>query len=786
MRRVLVAALFGLTAAARANVLPETVPVGGLQSPAEILIDGWGVPHIYARNESDLYFAQGFNAARDRLFQIDLWRRRGLGQLSEVFGKAYVEDDRAARLFLYRGDMAAEWAIYGRSAHKAARRFTDGINAYIKILDAHPEQLPVEFRLAQYRPARWSADDLVRIRSHGLSRNVESEVARAMTACRGDLTADQVRAPITPSWDVKLPQGLDPCIPADVLRPYMLATREFRLNAPGNPQTRALSAPPESVDGSNNWVISPAKTTTGRPILANDPHRAFSEPSVRYLVGLEAPGIHLVGANEPQIPGVSLGHNESIAVGYTIFPADQEDLYVYDLDATSSNYRFRGQWEPIRETQETLRVRDAAPQSVSLQFTRHGPVLYVDKARHKAYALRSAWGEPGTSVYFGALRYQKAHNLHDYSQAIAHWRAPTLNHVYADVTGKIAWKAAGYIPRRPNHDGLLPVPGDGRFEWQGFIKPLEMPSRINPPEGFLTTSNELNLPTGYPYQDLKPGFEWTAGWRHERITSLLAASGRLSVEDSKHVQTDNVSLPARRLAAVVKELKSDDGDARAALALLDHWDGRVAADSPAAALYEVWFAHHLRISIRNLLMAVPQAATVDGAHVDVIVNFAEKPQQWLAEHALERRDELLLNTLAAAYREVRTRLGADSVRWRWDGLHFNLSEHPLSAIVDEAQRAHLNVGPIPKDGDAFVPSQSSYRSADFRDTGGPSVRVIMDVGQWDNSVAVNHPGQSGDPDSPHYRDLAELWRKGDYFPLLFSRAAVEKVAERSIKLVPIR
>jgi len=786
VRRALMAALLGISAAAQASGLPDTVPVRGLQSPAEILVDHWGVPHIYARNEADLYFAQGFNAARDRLFQIDLWRRRGLGQLSEVFGKAYVEDDRAARLFIYRGDMAAEWAIYGRSAHKAAERFTDGINAYVEFLDAHPEQLPVEFRLAQYRPAHWSADDLVRIRSHGLSRNVESEVARAISACRGELVTDQVRAPITPAWEVKLPQGLDPCVPADVLRLYTLATREFRLNASGNLQAHAPSAPPESVDGSNNWVISPNKTTTGRPILANDPHRAFSEPSVRYLVGLEAPGIHVVGANEPQIPGVSLGHNESIAFGYTIFPADQEDLYVYELDDTLSRYRFKGEWEPVRQIQETVRVRDSAPQTVSLQFTRHGPVLYVDKMRHKAYALRSAWGEPGTSVYFGALRYQKARNLQDYSQAIAHWRAPTLNHVYADITGKIAWQAAGYIPRRPNHDGLLPVPGDGRFEWQGFIRPPEMPSRINPSEGFLTTSNELNLPSGYPYQELKPGFEWTAGWRHERITSLLAANSRLSLEDSKRIQTDNVSLPARRLMAVVRELKSDDADARAALTLLDRWDGTAAADSPAAALYEVWFAHHLRVGVRNLLMPASQAAMVDGAHVDVIVNFSEKPQRWIAEHARERRDELLLSTLAAAYREVRTRLGADSNHWRWDALHFNLSEHPFSAIVDETQRARLNVGPIPKDGDGFVPSQSSYRSADFRDTGGPSVRVIMDVGQWDNSVAVNHPGQSGDPESPHYRDLAELWRKGEYFPLLFSRSAVEKAAERSIKLIPTR
>jgi penicillin amidase len=311
-----------------------------------------------------------------------------------------------------------------------------------------------------------------------------------------------------------------------------------------------------------------------------------------------------------------------------------------------------------------------------------------------------------------------------------------------------------------------------------------MPRRVNPAEGFLTTSNEMNLPPDYPYGDLKPGFEWTPGWRHERISGVLSQPRPLSIEDSKRLQTDTVSLPARHLTAVLQDLKTDDSDTRAALMLLRGWDGNVTGDSAAAALYETWFTHHLRTAVRNLLMPAAQAATVDGAHVDVIIGFAEHPSRWLKERSNERRDELLGTTLGAAFRELRTRLGNDTSRWRWDSLHFNLSEHPFSAVVDDAHRVQLNVGPLPKDGDAFVPSQSSYRSADFREIGGPSVRVIMDVGDWDNSVAVNHPGQSGDPESPHYRDLADLWRRGEYFPLLFSRQAVERATERIIYLTP--
>ncbi|HUO80840.1 MAG TPA: penicillin acylase family protein [Steroidobacteraceae bacterium] len=785
------AALAAAGAAAAAPAAPpgETIAVAGLHAPADILIDRWGVPHIYARSETDLYLAQGWNAARDRLFQIDLWRRRGLGQLAEVFGRGYVEDDRAARLFLYRGDLGAEWAAYGGDARAAAERFVAGINAYVDWLQLHPERLPREFRLQNYRPAHWTAADLVRIRAHGLSRNLDSEVARAQAACRGELAADRVRAPLAPPWQPELPAGLDPCLPRDVLRLFTLATRDFRLEATPGPARSAgtESAAGEALEGSNNWAVAPAKSATGRAILANDPHRAFVQPSIRYLVGLDAPTLHAIGANQPQIPGISLGHNDAVAFGYTIFPVDQEDLYVYDLDPASGHgYRYRGHFEPFRTVHETIAVRDGAPVPVDLEFSRHGPVIYVEAARHRAFAVRSAWFEPGTSVYFGALAYLKARSLGEFERALDRWRAPSLNHLYADSRGTIAWLPAGLAPRRPNWDGLLPVPGDGRYEWRGFWRRSELPRRVNPKEGYLSTSNEMNLPDGYPYADRKLGFEWTAPWRHLRIDAVLAALPKVSLEDSERLQTDQLSLPAQRIALALRELRTDDADARAALALLAHWDGAVTGDSAAAALYETWFTRHLRIAARNALLDPGVAAGVEGAHVDVVVDLIEHPQAWLAEHARERRDALVVATLGAAYRELLTHLGADPSRWRWDALHYNLSEHPFAAVVDAAERARLNVGPFPTGGDPYVPSQASYRAADFRDLSGPSVRVVIDVGNWDASVAVNHPGQSGDPDDPHYRDLAELWRRGEYFPLLFSRAAVERATERTLRLVPAR
>ncbi len=431
-------------------------------------------------------------------------------------------------------------------------------------------------------------------------------------------------------------------------------------------------------------------------------------------------------------------------------------------------------------------MRDAAPVPVELEFSRHGPVIYVEAAKHRAFALRSAWLEPGTAVYLAALGYLKARSLAEFERAIDHWRTPSLNHLYADVHGTIAWLPAGLAPRRPNWDGLLPVPGDGRYEWAGFWPRGDLPRRVNPKEGYLTTSNEMNLPDGYPYADRKLGFEWTAPWRHLRIDAVLAALPRVSLEDAERLQTDQLSLPARHIALALRELRSEDPDARAALALLARWDGTVSGDSAAAALYETWFTRHLRIAAKNALLEPAAAAVIDAAHVDVVVDLIEHPEAWFVEHARERRDALVVASLAAAYRELLTHLGADTARWRWDALHYNLSEHPFAAAVDATERARLNVGPFPAGGDPYVPSQSSYRAADFRDQSGPSVRVVMDVGNWDGSVAVNHPGQSGDPDDPHYRDLAELWRRGEYFPLLYSRAAVERATERTLRLVPAR
>ncbi|HWA62491.1 MAG TPA: penicillin acylase family protein, partial [Caulobacteraceae bacterium] len=511
MRIMLGLMLAALAAPAVAQPSHEAVTVAGLQAPAKILVDRWGIAHVRAASERDAFFLQGWNAARDRLWQIDLWRKRGLGLLSASFGPAYVDQDRAARLFLYRGDLKAEWAAYGPKAERRAEAFTAGINAYVAEVRAGRRPLPVEFRLTGSQPDVWKPEDVVRIRSHALTRNVLSEVERARVACAAGLGADALRRKLEPAWTTKVPDGLDPClVTADVLKDYELGTRDVAFAPPAH--TAAGDLPARIValedralaEGSNNWVVAPSRTATGRPILANDPHRTLGVPSLRYIVHLKAPGLDVIGAGEPALPGISVGHNDAIAFGLTIFAIDQEDLYVYDLDpADPHRYRYKGGFEPMRIVRETIAVKGEAPREVELAVTRHGPVLKSD-GRH-AFALKSVWAQPGTSAYFGSMDYTDARDWKAFSAAIGRWGAPSENRVFASTAGDIGWVAGGRAPVRPNWDGLMPVPGDGRYEWAGFLKPGQLPSVHDPASGWFASANEMNLPAGYPVAERKVG-----------------------------------------------------------------------------------------------------------------------------------------------------------------------------------------------------------------------------------------------------------------------------------------
>ena len=796
---VLVGAALVLAVPARAPAAPtqtqtqtQTLRIPGLAAPAQILVDRWGVPHLYAASEDDVFFVQGFNAARDRLFQIDLWRRRGLGQLASVFGANFVEQDRAARLFLYRGDMAREWQAYAPGAQRIATRFVDGINAWIDLVAREPARLPFEFGHFGYAPAKWQPEDVVRIRSHGLTRNLASEVWRALLACRGQLKADETRVALSPPWQTRLPDGLDPCIPPEVLRTFGLATQGVLVSGRDGRRAALDAVPPvaradaaAASEGSNAWVVAPARSATGRPILASDPHRLHSAPSLRYIVHLNAPGLDVIGGGEPALPGVSIGHNGQVAFGLTIFAIDQEDLVVYDTDAADATaYRYQGQWEKLRVLTELIPVRGQAPRAVTLKYTRHGPVTHVDAPMRRAYAVRSAWFEPGMAPYFGSIGYMRAKNFADFRRAMSTWGAPAENQVYADVAGNIGWVAGGRAPKRPNWDGLLPVPGDGRHEWAGFWPGEDLPWVLNPPAGWFASANEMNLPPGYPWRERKLGFEWPSSARHQRLSEVLGGKAKPGIEDTMRLQNDVLSVPARRLQALLRGLKSGDADVQAAVKLLRGWNLQLDADSAAAALFEVWWSRHLGAAFREAVLGAGAAALLRSTDTDLLLAALERPQARFGADAVPRRDAVLARSLAAAWADLRRLAGPDPARWRWGALHQAVFMHPLANAADAAAQARLNVGPWPKQGGSDTVNLSSYDAANFRLTGGPSFRIVLDVGAWDNSRAVNAPGQSGDPASPHYRDLAPLWLKGEYFPLLYTRGRIEAATAQRFELLP--
>lgn len=770
--------------------------VKGLKSSAEILIDSWGVPHIYASSFFDAFFVQGFNAARDRLWQIDLSRRRGLGLLSEVFGPNYLEQDTATRLFLYRGDMHKEWSAYGSNAKDIATAFVNGVNEYVEIVNQNPDLMPWEFQLLGYKPTFWSPEDVVRIRSNGFWYNLESEVTRARIACQFGLEVDEFRKQLEPEWKTKIPQGLDPCsIPENVLHLYTLAkqgvtfTKES-LGAVGDDsgQLSGLSVA-QSIEhlagGSNNWAISPQLTATGRPILASDPHRTLCVPSLRYIAHLVAPGLNVIGAGEPGLPGISIGHNDRIAFGLTLFPIDQEDLYVHQTNPDNPNeYHYKGGWEAIQVVEEEIPVCGSTPVKATLKFTHYGPVIYEDKEKHTAFSVGAVWLQPGMAPYFGSIQYMQATTWSEFLAAMNSWGGPAVNQVYADVDGNIGWKTAALAPIRPNWDGLLPVPGDGRYEWAGFYNIDEhFPVEYNPKRGWVATANQMNLPSDYPYKERKLGFdEWLNPCRYQRIAENLNDGSSLTLLDSQRLQTDFLSLPARRVVNLLQGLESDNLKLTQALEMLKNWDCVMGIESAPAALFEIWFSQYLCPAVMAKLVP-PEAHKLIGAgDPAVAIDVLENPDMRLGVNSQALRNDILLSSLVAAIEKVEKTLGLDRSQWAWGKLHYVFLEHPLSNLVDEKTREQINIGPKPKGGNSFTVNKTQYRTNDFRTIVSASFRMILDVGNWDNSLALNMPGQSGVASSTHYKNLFPLYEQEQAFPLLYNREAIEKVVQQRIEL----
>ena len=743
---------------ARLAQIEGSIVLEGLDQPVEVLRDKWGVAHIYAQSVADLFFTQGFVAAQDRLYQIEIWRRTGSGELAEVFGPSYVERDRIARLVRYRGDMQAEWESYSPDTRAIAEAFTSGVNAFVQHAAG---RLPIEFELLDFEPGEWKPEDtLLRIAGLLMTRNARQEVARAEMIQKLGLEATMKYIPTDPHRELKP----DPEVDLSGIDPSVL-----------DGYRNAVSIPTlYGEDGSNNWVVDGTLSSTGKPLLASDPHRPVILPSLRYMVHLVGPGWNVIGSGEPALPGVAIGHNERVGWGFTIVQYDQVDLFIEKTDPEDPNrYLYRGDWLDMNIEREEIRVKgQSEPAEVELKFTRHGPVIWEDEASQRAVALRWSGAEPGTAGYLGSLAIDRVENWDDFVEAMARWKLPSENIVYADVDGDIGWIPAGLMPIRKNWSGLLPVPGHtGKYEWSGSRTIDELPRIHNPGQHYVATANHNIRPENYPH-DL--GFDWSAPYRFRRVDKVLSEGKKFTIEDFQRLQHDEVSIPGRQLLELFKQTpRGGSVRVQQARMLLEAWDGVLGKDSAGAALFEVWFKELAPRFVASQI-AEPQRQLVErNLQLPVLIRLLKGLPE-------VDRNSILADSFDTAVAEAGRLLGGDMSSWKWGTLHTITFQHPLAD--SPAREALFNLGPVERGGDGNTPNAT--RGPGFTQSNGASYRHILDLADWDRSVFTSTPGQSGQPGSPHYDDLLPLWAKHEYAPMVFTREAVEENTANTLRLEP--
>lgn len=730
-----------------------------LTAPVEIIDDVHGVPHVRAASIPDAFYGQGYVVARDRLFQIDLAHRRELGRLAEAYGEEFAKHDATARLFHYRGDLNAELRRVPADVLACARAYIAGINARIDEVLADPSLLPQEYAILGVQPIKWAIEDMVLARGSSIG-NADDEIRRAQLAAIGMLELDEIVAPLRPKWQMTVPAGLDvnAVSPADlgVLRQGGLPF------GPDTPVRDPAEGPAERANaGSNAWTVAGDRTTTGRPILANDPHLGIGGFGPRHVVHLSAPGLDVIGGGAPGLPGIMQGHTDRFAFGRTNFHIDQQDLFILELDpADPERYRHDGGWKRFKRVEVAIPVKGSAPYVATLRYAVQGPVVMHDPTKRRASVLASIAMQPGGGGSFAMIAINLARDWASLRKAFRLHPSPTNFH-YADIDGNTGWQVIGFAPVRKQGDGLLPVPGDGRFDWTGMRDFTALPNEYNPKKGWFASANQNNLPADWP-RDRIPAFSFRAPYRYERIADVLASQPKHGIADSVALQFDTVSTPARQLQALLPAGPSPAAD------MLRRWDGRLAADSGPAALFEILWRD---LSQRMLAAIVPAKAKALVTEIDPSVLLGRLPQ-----HPVILRD-----ALSSSWETAQTLLGRDPATWRWGRLHQVRIAHPLSRIPAIAA-AFPPIEGGGSGGDSFtVMARWLGDGPGWRVGGGASYMQVIDVGAWDNSLFLNLPGQSNDPRSPYYRDQYAPWIEGRMLPMLFSRAAIDgKVARRTM------
>jgi penicillin amidase len=786
----------------------------GLGAPARVLRDRWGVPHIYAASSADLFMAQGFVHAQDRLWQMELQRRTGHGRLSELFGEIALDSDRFVRIMGFPRVARRELDTLGDDARAAVEAYVRGVNAF---LEQSGSRLPIEFTILRARPEPWQPLDVLvwgKMLAQNLARSWITEALRAqIVAAVGPERAAALEPEYLAQHPLTLPRGVrySPELGGEALR---LAGGAAPFVGNG-----------EAGQGSNGWVVGGGRTVSGRPLLANDVHLALQLPSLWYENHLSGGEYHVTGASLPGTPGVVLGHNERIAWGITNGENDVQDLFVERFDpADPTRYEFRGAWEPATIVHEEIQVKGrAAPHVEQVRITRHGPVIsgllqpafsakdketrgQGDKVNPDGDAslspnlpgslpqeLALRWTALDPSQPFdAALAVNRARDWESFRAAAAGWTSPTLNFVYADVEGHVGYVFGGHMPIRAQGDGRLPVPGwTGEHEWTGVIPPDELPYALDPPDGALVTANNRIVGDEFPYP--MPS-EYLPGYRAARIRQLIEQTPRHDPRSFAGIQRDQRSLPGLELAALAGRLPAMGPLAQRARDALAAWDGELTADSVGGAIYARLREKLLAGAYAEVAGPLAQTGGL-GAFAGLLGDtylwralplllkrLAARDDSWLAPG--RSGDALLREAWAATVVELRDELGDDVREWRYGRFHRLTLRHPLGGVP--ALAPLFNRGPFPTGGDADTVRMgyAPRHHAGVPFYVAPSYRQICDPSNWDNSQSIHPGGQSGQPSSRHYADYVQPYLNMQYHPMPWSRARVEDAAVSRLVLEP--
>lgn len=809
------------------RTLPQvdgTISVAGLHSSVTVVRDQWGVPHIAASDLHDALFAQGYVTAQDRLFQMEFNRRVAAGRLAEFFGpgdkNSLIKTDEFLRtLGLYRAAQS-EYNGLDPTTKAELQAYADGVNAFLK---THQGSLPLEFSILGVTPQPWSPVDSLaygRVVALSLDSTWYTKYTRALLLAKAGSGVTNELFPAYPSQNPTLFGSYNTAAPlTDILnKAGMGASRTPAPDTLTSVQAAAFSSDHLSDDlmegativhnllgdvqagfGSNDWVVDGTHTTTGQPLLANDPHLGINMPAIWYEVAIRGGGLDVIGFTFPGVPGVIIGHNDNIAWGVTNVGADNSDLYLETLDPKNhpGQYLYKGSWQPLQQRTEVINVRGGSPVTFTVSSTIHGPLLnsvVSDLADTHPVALKWTALQPGYT-FKGFFQLDFANNWSDFLSAVKNISI-SQNFVYADTAGNIGYRMSGVLPIRPSSNDYLPVDGaSGQYEWKGYVEQSQMPTLFNPPTHIIATANGQIVPANYPIYVTS---QWDdQGYRARRIVDLLTAKSHLSAGDFAAIQADVYAVPSAQLVpAFVRAGQAAGGDAATAAKLLSSWDGQMTRDSVAATVYEVAVGVFLREAIEPLvgkkLYNIYISNSSPSILFNVAVNLVTNPVvpffgAFSDSETASARDAAIAKALGDTIKQLTSQYGSDSSKWQWGTIHQATFEHPLASVWP--LNYIFGVAPVARPGDGVtvnVGGDENFAAdpASYEQDTVSSMREIIDLQNFDNSVWVTTTGESGQPFSDHYKDLVSVWDQNHYQQMEFTADAVAKADVHLLTLQP--